>query len=410
MKIRSITYFLSPDWPFSKEKIQHAGQFLESAHSALSKGGYEVQTTRLATPSFATLVDRINPEEVIRFALALEETAGRHGCDYISIGPALPDIPDSFLLIPGLIGATRNVFASGLMTPCNNSVSLNATKLCAQIIHTIAKLEKDGFANLRFAALANVPAGAPFFPAAYSESDAQRPHFALAMQAADYAVSAVECAGSLLDVRLRLVALIEESSRRILDICKALESNFKVTFSGFDFTLAPFPEPELSLGTALENLGVPAVGKHGSLAAVAFLTDALDRADYPRAGFNGLMFPVLEDAVLAARVADGSLNLKDLLLYSTVCGTGLDTVPLPGETSVESLYAILLDIALLSIRLDKPLTARLMPIPSASANQMTNFDFPYFGNSRVMDVSTGQIQGLLAGEEQIELVTRNKNY
>ena len=124
-------------------------------------------------------------------------------------------------------------------------------------------------------------------------------------------------------------------------VASQLASQYSLTFSGIDFTLAPFPQEALSFGTAMERLGLPAVGLHGSLAAATILADTLDRARYPRTGFNGLMLPVLEDATLAKRAAEGKLTIKDLLLYSTVCGTGLDTVPLPGDTTVEQLYAYL---------------------------------------------------------------------
>jgi uncharacterized protein len=78
-------------------------------------------------------------------------------------------------------------------------------------------------------------------------------------------------------------------------------SRVSFDFGGFDFTLASFPQVELSIGKALEMLGVPALGSHGSLAAAAFLVDSLDRARYPRAGFNGLMLPLLEDAVSCSK-------------------------------------------------------------------------------------------------------------
>jgi uncharacterized protein (UPF0210 family) len=130
----------------------------------------------------------------------------------------------------------------------------------------------------------------------------------------------------------------------------------------------------------------------------------LDQADFPRAGFNGLMLPLLEDSALAARAAQGVLSVKDLLLYSTVCGTGLDTIPLPGDTTQEQLYALLLDLAALSTRLDKPLTARLMPIPGKKAGDPTNFDFPYFANSRVLALEADPLGGLLAGKENFDLI------
>jgi hypothetical protein len=199
---------------------------------------------------------------------------------------------------------------------------------------------------------------------------------------------------------------MESHASILTQVAHELSEIHAVAFGGIDLTPAPFPEKEHSLGTALERLGLPAVGLHGGVAAAAFLADAIDRAQLPRAGFNGLMLPVLEDATLAERAAEGTLTIRDLLLYSTVCGTGLDTVPLPGDTSVAQLAAILLDLAALSQRLGKPLTARLMPIPGKRAGDPTEFEFGYFANSRVMALDAAPLSGLLAGDETFYLQPR----
>jgi uncharacterized protein (UPF0210 family) len=267
-------------------------------------------------------------------------------------------------------------------------------RLCAEVIQRSAAISPDGFANLRFAALANVPAGAPFFPAAYHAGD--EPSFALATEAADLAVEVFSQAPSLEKAGLILTQQIETHAGKLSVIGNRLEREFGLSFGGIDFTLAPFPEVGRSIGTAIERLGVPAVGYHGSLAAAAFLTVAIDQANFKRAGFCGLFLPVLEDAVLASRAAEGRLTVNDLLLYSTVCGTGLDTIPLAGDVTVEELTAVLLDLAVLAARLDKPLTARLMPIPGKKAGDLTGFDFAYFANSRVQDLRVGRLTGLLA--------------
>ena len=153
-------------------------------------------------------------------------------------------------------------------------------------------------------------------------------------------------------------------------------------------------------------MGVPKVGLHGSLAAAAILTEAIERARFPRAGFSGLMMPVLEDSRLAERAAEGRLTVKDLLLYSAVCGTGLDTVPLPGEATSGQIAALLLDISALALRLDKPLTARLMPVPGKQAGDVTNFTFGYFANSRVMALKAEPLEKALGGNETILLEKR----
>jgi uncharacterized protein (UPF0210 family) len=178
-------------------------------------------------------------------------------------------------------------------------------------------------------------------------------------------------------------------------------------FGGIDFSLAPFPKVDLSIGEALERLGIQKVGMHGSLAGAAFITDALEKATFKRAGFNGLFLPLLEDSILAERASEGLLGINELMLYSAVCGTGLDTLPLPGNTSIDQLSAVLLDLAALAMRLDKPLTARLMPVPGKKAGDMTNFDFPYFNNSRILPILAAEINGVLGGDENIELSRRS---
>lgn len=404
MKIRSITYFLNPGWPLDSQALRKAGAFIATARPAYEESGYEVQTSRLATLPFPRLVRNLDSEEAVKFAQSLEQATTSHGFDYVSIGPALPDTPESFAVIRDVLAGTEIVFTSGAMTTKDGGVSLPSVRASADIIRSIATLSPDGFANLRFAALANVPAGAPFFPAAYHDGAA--PVFALATEAADLAVDAFTDATSLDAARQNLIATVERHAVRLTDVALNQARQHGLTFGGIDLTFAPFPTEALSIGTAIERLGVPKVGLHGSVAAVAILADTLDRAHFQRTGFNGVMLPVLEDSTLAASAAEGVLTVKDLLLYSVVCGTGLDTVPLPGDTSAEDLAAILLDLAVLAQRLDKPLTARLMPIPGKVVGDPTDFDFAYFANSRVLPVLAEPLHGLLRGDESFDLSPR----
>ena len=120
------------------------------------------------------------------------------------------------------------------------------------------------------------------------------------------------------------------------------------------------------------------------------------------------MQPVLEDSVLAKRAAEGMLTIKDALLYSAVCGTGLDTVPLPGDTTSEQLIPLLLDLCALAVRLDKPLTARLMPIPGKKAGEETNFDFAFFARSKIMNLESVPLNGPLSGNENFSLQAKHQ--
>jgi uncharacterized protein (UPF0210 family) len=120
------------------------------------------------------------------------------------------------------------------------------------------------------------------------------------------------------------------------------------------------------------------------LYVAALITRAIRRTRVRRCGFSGLMLPLLEDSVLARRAAEQPPSVHELLLYSAVCGTGLDTIPLPGDISEPELAGIYLDVAALSAALEKPLTVRLMPVPGAAAGEVTAYSFDYFANSRIL--------------------------
>ncbi|RPJ21285.1 MAG: DUF711 family protein [Chloroflexi bacterium] len=404
MKIRSITYFCNPQYPLDEKVLQKAGQFLSKAKSAYEAAGYEVQTVRLATVPFPQLLGDGNIGKLPELTSQIDNIAQGLKIGYVALGPALPELPRSYAAIPEAIFVSKNVFFGGVMADKTRGINLSAVRSCAEIIVKCAAIEPNGFANLQFAALANVKAGAPFFPAAYHNSD--EPAFAIATESADLAVNAFSNAKTIAEGQTALSAEIEKHGKAITRISKTELSNFE--FGGIDFSLAPFPDDAHSLGNAVEQMGLPKIGLHGSLAAAALLTEAVDRADFPHAGFSGFMQPILEDSVLARRAAQGTLTIKDALLYSAVCGTGLDTVPLPGDTTSERIVPLLLDLCALALRLDKPLTARLMPIPGKKAGDETNFSFAFFAASRVMALESMPLNGSLSGNENFSLQAKHK--
>ena len=85
--------------------------------------------------------------------------------------------------------------------------------------------------------------------------------------------------------------------------------------------------------------------------------------------------------MLAQRWSEGTYNIDSLLAYSAVCGTGLDTVALPGDVSQQQLEKIIGDVASLAFKWHKPLAARLIPVPGKKAGERTEFDSPYLTNT-----------------------------
>jgi uncharacterized protein (UPF0210 family) len=138
------------------------------------------------------------------------------------------------------------------------------------------------------------------------------------------------------------------------------------------------------------------LGRAGSLAVASLVTAAIRQLPGlgigPLVGYSGLMLPVLEDRGLAYLARCGALRISTLLACSAVCGTGLDTVPVPGGSDPEdvgtraTMTRLFLDTWTLAYRLEKPLSVRLLPIPGAQPGDVAAFDSPYLVDSVVMDL------------------------
>ena len=150
--------------------------------------------------------------------------------------------------------------------------------------------------------------------------------------------------------------------------------------------LSPAPNGEESIAEAIESVGLGNFGEPGTLIVAAAITTALKGTGLKTCGYNGLFLPVLEDAGIAKRLASSHIGIPALLLFSSVCGAGLDTIPIPGDAPIERIAATLLDVATLATRLSKPLSARLFPIPGGKVGEMTTFHSPWLTNASIMSI------------------------
>jgi uncharacterized protein (UPF0210 family) len=148
---------------------------------------------------------------------------------------------------------------------------------------------------------------------------------------------------------------------------------------GIDLT--PAPLMQASIASATTGISGGRFGTSGTLTAAAIITSALRDIAVKKVGFSGLMMPVMEDSRLSELWSEGALSLDQLLAYSAVCGTGLDTIPLPGDVTTDQLARIVGDVATLSAKLSKPLTVRLLPVAGKKPGDRTEFDNPHLINT-----------------------------
>jgi uncharacterized protein len=386
MQIRTITAGAR------EADIARAGQAAQRVRERLVAAGYQVQTLRLALSAGGS--NRCG--DFVTIAQGVEEQALDAGFDNVALGPLAGERLDA---LPDALAGTERVFAAAQIAGVDGVVYPDMIQAAAAAIVAIGAATPGGLGNLRFAALAGVAPGAPFFPAAYHNGGA--PWIAVGSEAAVLAVQAIaDCRLQIADWEGQQAALanlqlaIEQHDAQITAALDGLEAETGVSFAGCDWSLAPHPDERRGIGTAIEALsGVP-FGDWGTLAAVRGLTSAIRAARVRRVGFSGVMLPVLEDAVLAQRNNESRFTLRDLLAFSAVCGTGLDTIPLPGDTSADQIADVLAEVAALASALGKPLTARLMPIPGLRAGDMLRFDSAgqlhlaeFFRPTRVMHIA-----------------------
>ncbi|KAG7363635.1 ACR DUF711 containing protein [Nitzschia inconspicua] len=169
-------------------------------------------------------------------------------------------------------------------------------------------------------------------------------------------------------------------------------------FAGIDTSINPsLDENTGSVASAMECLAqVRRFGGPGTMAAAAAITQIIQSLEgIQRTGYCGLMLPVCEDRRLAelASSAAPSLNIVHLLNISSVCGVGVDTVPIPGHTidghedAISNLQSLLLDVIGLAERWNKPLTCRVFPVPGMRQGEVTDFsDSPYLVDSAIFSL------------------------
>ncbi len=298
---------------------------------------------------------------------------------------------DTIAFVPAIASIVANnsqLFTNLDVLNPDGSISGSRIKTAAAIIRSLG--ETDPFNNLRFCASARAVPNTPFFPVSFHDPKRTRPALSIALEAADEVVEASQQFEADLEknpdfgvlVRKQMEGAIDDIFEGIAEIGVA----GWVDFLGVDLSPAPFPEPRRSIGRALEIASGVEFGDPAILGTIAQIVAGLRHVDRPHWGFNGVMLPVLEDATIAQRTREGKVTVETLLLYSSVCGTGLDTVPLPGDTCDADLQQLIYSIAVLATQLQKPLTARLMPIHGKNTGDPTSFSFEYFANAAVMKV------------------------
>src|SRR3989441_1385836 len=320
-RIRTITAGTNLQGFADTRALDAALAMLTRAKRTVTDAGYEVQTVRIATQPLLEDAGARARAAALAALQALDRAVVAESA-LLSIGPVLApdgDDPDFAAWAAELARTTRNVSFTVRVASPERGTSPRGVTAAGDAMVAIARATPGGIGNFRFAAAANVPAGTPFFPVAYhSGSDAM----AIGLESPPLLSVGLAGANTLEEAKRQLTELLESRlgplERLVRDIARRERRGY--TRSG----VPPARGEDASIGATIEALtGVP-FGAPSTLAGCAAITDVLKSLRVKTCGYSGLMLPVLEDPVLARRASEGRDSVRDLVLYSSVCGTGLD--------------------------------------------------------------------------------------
>lgn len=377
-KVRAITGFIRLEPERYEKQIAEALAALRAIKEAMERGGYEVQSLRISPQPFSDYTRGWPEQRTLAFFRAYEQLAVRE--DFAAaLGPVVFTGGDGDAAAERLtrVLETTTQLNASLVVADERGVDWRAVRAAARVMKRLEENTANSQGNFHFAATAMLPANTPFFPGSYHMGAGRE--FSVALQSANVVAEAFVGAPAPDKAVEMLVAVLGKHATAIESIARAAGKTTGWRYTGID--LSPAPLKDVSIGAAIERLTGSKFGASGSMTAAATLTEALRRIPVEQAGYSGLMVPVLEDEVIAQRWTEGVLTLDSLLAYSAVCGTGLDTVPLPGDITEAQLAQIIGDMASLAFKWRKPLSARLMPVKGKKAGERTEFNDPFLVNA-----------------------------
>jgi uncharacterized protein len=382
--VRAITAFVRLDRATFDRQIADALAVVRAAEADFARRGYQTQTIRIVTQPLGELVSGQSDDDALRFLKALDDLSARE--NFIpSVGPAMmrdSDDAHGMRLLARALATLPNLQANSIIA-ADDGIHWNVIRESAALVRYLTDHGPPSHGNFNFTATAMVKPYGPFYPGTYHTGAGKQ--FSIGFEGANvvqevFARTHGDFDGSVAELtrQLTIHARVAES------VGAKVAASTGWTFMGVDPT--PAPLGEVSIGAAIETYTGSKFGSSGTMTAALIITTAVKAVPVRQVGYSGLMVPVLEDAVLARRWAEGTITTDALLAYSAVCGTGLDTIPYPGDIGVDQLARILGDVASLAWKWKKPLSARLQPVAGKKAGDVTEFSGPYLFNTTLHDV------------------------
>jgi len=380
-KVRAITAFVRLDREKYQQQIAEALVVLRNAKAEFEASGYEVETIRVTTQPLAELIAGIPEDQALAFLTQLERLSEKENF-LPNVGPGMmhdSDDPATMLLLEKALSTLANIEGSTIIAD-EAVIHWKTIRRTAELVKYVSEHSPHSQGTFNFTATAMLKPLSPFFPGSYHTGSGRQ--FAIGFEGANVVRDVfVKDKGNPDAAIADLTAALTKHASVADAVGNKVAAQTGWAYAGVDPT--PAPLGDVSIGTAIEAFTGAKFGSSGTLTAARIITTAVKAVPLKQVGYSGLMVPVMEDKVLAQRWAESTYNSDSLLAYSAVCGTGLDTIPLPGDISLDQMERIFADVASLATKWNKPLSARLQPLPNKKPGDQTDFQDPYLFNTTV---------------------------
>ncbi len=382
------------------DKVTRRAEHLVKTGEAIEKEyGIPIVNKRISVTPVAIAADSCRTDSFVPIAKALDRAAKNCGVNFVGGFSALVQKGcthgDGVLIdsIPQALAETDLVCASVNVGSTRAGINMNAVKRMGQIIKEAAELTKNrgGFGCAKLVVFANAVEDNPFMAGAFHGVSEPECVINVGVSGPGVVYHALRSAkGEPFDV---VADIIKKTAFKVTRmgqlVAQEASRRLEVPFGIVDLSLAPTPTVGDSVARILEEMGLETCGTHGTTAALALLNDAVKKggvmASSHVGGLSGAFIPVSEDEGMIAAAQSGVLTLDKLEAMTCVCSVGLDMIAVPGDTTAETLSAIIADEAAIGMVNNKTTAVRLIPAPGKDVGDIVEFG-GLLGSAPVMPV------------------------
>lgn len=348
-----------------------------------SEFGIPIINKRISVTPIAIVASGSGGQDCVAFARVLDKAAKAVGINFIGGYSALVEKgyqgADLSLIqsIPEALAETEFVCSSVNIGSTRAGINMDAVKLMGETIKQTAEASDMGCAKL--VVFANAVEDNPFMAGAFhgvGEADCEINVGVSGPGVVKRALEKVK--GESFDVVAETVKKTAFKITRMGQLVGQIASErLHVPFGIVDLSLAPTPAVGDSVALILEEMGLEAVGTHGTTAALALLNDAVKKGGVMACnhvgGLSGAFIPVSEDAGMIKAVEEGYLNLEKLEAMTAICSVGLDMIAIPGDIPAETIAAMIADEAAIGVINHKTTAVRIIPAKDKKVGDSVEF-------------------------------------